>query len=67
MSLSSTFLIALIVVLGLFILGKFFIKDKSSTSIKWLKYNGFIYNVFVFGLTFSSSLSLQGALYNPMA
>ncbi len=31
-----------------------------------LKYTSIVYNVFLFGLIFSGSLSLQGAFYNPI-
>jgi hypothetical protein len=66
MSLSSTYFIAFLILIGLAILGKLFIKDSSDKANKSLKYRYLIYNIFIFGLTFSGSLSLQGALYNPM-
>jgi hypothetical protein len=63
LNIASTYLLALCVGIGLICL-RFLINE--SKKLTRTKYTHLIYGIFMFGMTFASSLSVQGAKLNPI-
>lgn len=63
LNLASTYLLSLI--LSAILLSLRFIINKDNQFAR-TKYTKFIYSVFIFGMAFAGSLSLQGAIFNPI-